>query len=583
MTTRAKPSAGALMAGLCLLLVTVGRGSAATYYVAQGNAKASDRGPGTAVQPWKTINHAAQVLKPGDTVIVKAGIYREAVQPARSGEPGKPIIYQAAPGETVVVSGAYPVADWQRDGKIWRRSKWQADLPKEDGLTPRPQMMVQKDGVYGEAVALYPVLKREDLREGYFYVDQAAQEISAIPIGEADFQARPPEVAIRSVVFSADRKNYVQIEGFQFRHSSWITVAVGGDHNLIEGNTITWSGFGGLSVSGEATTVRNNDLSYNGDNGLGGAGINLLIEENRMNHNNQRLFDSWWHAGGAKLIGEWTDAAGVKHGGFSKSIIRNNEAAYNVGPGIWLDTECDDNIIEGNRGHDNEGPGIMVEVSQRNLVRNNLAYRNRNPVTGYYLTYIPNHDFEDYPPVLRSSTDFDGFGIYVSSSPYTKVLHNTCYSNEGPGIVVGGGDRTENPNLPWTPSHAIVMDNLLMNNQGEQLMLQRNLKNGADEYANISDYNLLFGASERRLAASNGYGAGDKYQSLADWQNASGQDAHSVWGEPLFQRAIEGDFRLLPGSAALGKGRLHPDAPLDITGRERPENKVDIGAYQSAL
>ncbi len=38
MATRAQISAGALLAGLCLLLVIAGRGSAATYYVAQRNA-----------------------------------------------------------------------------------------------------------------------------------------------------------------------------------------------------------------------------------------------------------------------------------------------------------------------------------------------------------------------------------------------------------------------------------------------------------------------------------------------------------------------------------------------------------------
>ena len=56
-----------------------------TYYV-DGQAKnAEDSGPGTKERPFKTINHAAQVLKPGERVMIAAGVYREFVQPARGG------------------------------------------------------------------------------------------------------------------------------------------------------------------------------------------------------------------------------------------------------------------------------------------------------------------------------------------------------------------------------------------------------------------------------------------------------------------------------------------------------------------
>jgi hypothetical protein len=56
-----------------------------TYYV-DGQAKnADDRGPGTKERPFRTINHAAQVLEPGERVMIAEGVYREEIRPARGG------------------------------------------------------------------------------------------------------------------------------------------------------------------------------------------------------------------------------------------------------------------------------------------------------------------------------------------------------------------------------------------------------------------------------------------------------------------------------------------------------------------
>jgi len=105
---------------LCLVVVlAVATASlAATYYV---SPKGADANPGTARQPFATIGKAAAVMQPGDTCLVRGGVYRETVRPARSGEPGRPITFRACPGERVMVSGADPVTGWQRaSGRIYQ-------------------------------------------------------------------------------------------------------------------------------------------------------------------------------------------------------------------------------------------------------------------------------------------------------------------------------------------------------------------------------------------------------------------------------------------------------------------------------
>jgi hypothetical protein len=82
--------------------VTAPRWLAVTFYVATGG---SDLYPGTLAQPWRTIQHAADVVQPGDTIYVRAGTYAEEVTIAVSGASSNPIMFAAYPGETVTIDG----------------------------------------------------------------------------------------------------------------------------------------------------------------------------------------------------------------------------------------------------------------------------------------------------------------------------------------------------------------------------------------------------------------------------------------------------------------------------------------------
>jgi len=552
------------LAWVCLLLTAVAVAHATIYYVDQTNPAASDSNPGTEAAPWLTIGQAARSLHPGDEVIVKQGVYRETVRPARSGEPERPIIYRVAPEQTVVVKGSYPVSDWRRDGSIWRNADWRRRLPQDDDIGRKVLLIALKDGAMGEAVVVFPVKTREALQPGSFYCDPQSQELFLWPESECDPNLEAPEVAVRPDVFASDQ-SYLEVRGFQFRHATVRDVALSGAGNVIEGNTMAWSGFVGLDIGGRNSVLRGNVLSYNGDTGLGGRGNAHLIESNTVTYNNQRRFDAHWEAGGAKLVGDWPDEKGKRRGGINHSTVRNNEFAYNIGPGLWLDWENNDNIVEGNRCHDNEGPGIMIECSRRNLLRNNLCYRNQDVLAGYFLDWL--HDdrslhWEDFPVALHESSRLEGAGIFIYSAPDTKVFSNTCYGNDGAGIDVRGGDRQrlEDPaevklwaeQGPLDTSHIVVMNNLLMNNQRAQLLLRRNMANGVDRSGNISDYNLFFSSTGVPAAVT----AGSRPQvggSLEDWQKATGQDLHSVGGGADFP--ARGGGGLPPGAGQRGFGQ----------------------------
>ena len=102
----------------------------ATYYVDQDHFQASDDNTGTEKSPWKTINHAATVLRAGDTVLVKAGTYdvgaspnwaAPAVGPVNAGTVDAPITFQACRGHqvTITTSGGQAAIGSNRDYVVW--------------------------------------------------------------------------------------------------------------------------------------------------------------------------------------------------------------------------------------------------------------------------------------------------------------------------------------------------------------------------------------------------------------------------------------------------------------------------------
>jgi hypothetical protein len=108
-----------------------------TYHVIAG--KGSDTNPGMSQSsPFKTIQKAAELAQPGDTVLVYAGIYRERVKPLRGGTgEDKRIVYKARPGDHVLITGLDP---------------WSPAWTKEDNLyyaTPAPVMFTDSNYVDG--------------------------------------------------------------------------------------------------------------------------------------------------------------------------------------------------------------------------------------------------------------------------------------------------------------------------------------------------------------------------------------------------------------------------------------------------
>lgn len=108
---------------LVLLLLIVSLASAKEYHV---SVKGNNKNSGTVDKPFRTINFAAQLAQPGDIITVHEGIYREQIVPLRGGtSKEKCIIYQAAQGEQVIITGSEPVKGWKKV----QNNTWKLTLP----------------------------------------------------------------------------------------------------------------------------------------------------------------------------------------------------------------------------------------------------------------------------------------------------------------------------------------------------------------------------------------------------------------------------------------------------------------------
>lgn len=115
---------------MALVVLFSGTVAARTYYVDQNDPRARDKNAGTEAAPWKTLNHAATVLRAGDTVRVAEGTYNvgaspnwasPAVGPAHAGTADAPITFRACPGHRVTIetSGGQAAIGSNRDYVVW--------------------------------------------------------------------------------------------------------------------------------------------------------------------------------------------------------------------------------------------------------------------------------------------------------------------------------------------------------------------------------------------------------------------------------------------------------------------------------
>ncbi len=385
--------------------------SPTTFHVA---CSGSDSNPGSLESPFRTIQYAAEQAQPGDTVLVHAGIYREQIQPPRSGMEDAPICFQAAGDGEVILKGSEQIQDWEHvEGDLW-----QACLPNRffgnynpyavevagDWFRPlpAPDRVFHTGAVYLKGHWLTEAASKQDLLNGelgwFGEVDEENTTLYA-RFGNENPNEVLVEINVRETVFYPKLPgiHYIQVKGFCMEQAAcnWAPptaeqVALIGTHWsrgwVIEDNCIRYAMCCGISLGkygdewdnraesaeGYVGTikrahaqgwakgrighhlVRNNEISHCEQAGIvGSMGCSFSqITENHVHHINQRGLFS----------GE--EMAGIKfHGAIDTCIDQNHVHDCCGFGGLWLDWMSQGTRVTRNLFHDNVGQDLFVEVN----------------------------------------------------------------------------------------------------------------------------------------------------------------------------------------------------------------------------
>lgn len=469
-----------LFAYSVILLCFLPAASADTHHV---SIDGDDTNPGTPEAPLRTISRGAMLAQPGDTVLVREGVYRERVAPPRGGEPGKRITYQAAPGERVILKGSeiwqpewtevaggiysaipdpalfndleneYPDSHnpllvelastpWQREG----RREVERDFPGDEAIVYTCGQVF----VNGKRFKEVPL--REELEPGCWYYEKSPRKVY-VHFGQADPANQIVELTTRRRIFAPAKRGlgYITVQGFIMEHCGnqyptnfWNTDvyaqkgALGieaGHHWIIRRNLIRHAKNFAIDAGyvdqhtprdmvPHDNVIEENYLVENGSAGiLSNRSKNMVIRGNVILRNNVLHFLG---------LKRW-EQAGIKCHNIADGLIEGNYVADNyLTYGIWLDNQFPDSRVSRNVLVNNGRAGLFLEMSDydydRLLVDNNIVVGNRqNPI------YIHDASGATFVNNLLANTpeqDQYGQAVYIRQvSARTKTYHHTFYNN----------------------------------------------------------------------------------------------------------------------------------------------------------
>ncbi len=500
-----------------------------TCFVDMNHPAAADENPGTEDKPFRTINHAAQVVKAGERVVIKSGIYREQISPLNGGNgPDEMISYEAAPGARVIIKGSRIL------NSIWTPSRNPGQFSEKLWMTTLPDSLFEAENpftienasaadieimpwatewagklpytlrrglIFQDDRRLVQLAAYEDLVRlpGSYWVDSTGTILHIHPY---DFQ-NPNysfwEVTAQQHILkpAVTDLGYIRIKGLTFKHAGngfprtgvGAIFTMGGHHWIIEDNFVTQTNSVGIEIGTRSietkdrdiaiadqkrakaspgyVIVRNNIVSECGTGGIQGLEVRrALVENNHIFFCGWQDVERYWETGGIKLLVN------------EKTLVRRNLIEYITGgPAIWLDWNNQNCRITQNMAHHISGccnGAFFVEASQKpNMIDHNILW------------------------------DIEGTGVYAGDTDNLVIAFNLI----GPctGIAINARKITDRQlnGRPMTSKGNRVVNNIILAEQPITF---------ADD-DNFSDYNIFADPA----------GLFD----LKEWQKTS-QDPHSV-------------------------------------------------------
>jgi len=520
------------------VLVMSSAGWAATYYVDATNGNDNNNGT-SEVASWKTISKVnASSFQPSDNIIFKRGeIWRETLIVKSSGTFNNPIFFGAyGNGNDPIINGSDIFSNWNG--------------PDENGHY-YASCFTQPGQVFRNNSRLTTVINKADLDlNSEWWNDTANMRIYLYenPVNDVI------EVSQRKNCLLVYNQDYITIKTIIFEKSNEFNIRVYSGYGTNDGitlNTITsrYSENAGVRFGAKvsSSSVVGSTFYENGGCGIfvlqsSNTGTGIIIARNTTYKNGllQTL------AGGIYVYDSY------------KVIVENNlvyEESQNggahAGNGIWFDESNNGCIARYNLVRNNDKNGIFVEAMTNKVeIYYNISYSNAK--AGISISSSSNRPIQNH-----------------------EIYNNVSFNNSRFGIVVGMVDF----GCMDCVKNNIIKNNIAFGNLWRELWAANGGENdGINGSGNVYTNNC-FGEehSDFILWGTNAFKSAYK-----DWEISycgSYLCSNSVESDPLFNDAMNGDFRLKKNSQCIDNG-TNVFLTEDYWGNGLLGSIWDIGAYE---
>ncbi len=492
-----------------------------SYYVATNGVDNPQHG--TLGAPFASLQYAAGVAKPGDTVLVRGGTYNKlfTLTAANSGTAAAPVTFAAYAGETPILDGTKLAIPNGQNGLVT--------------LNGASNIIIE-----GFTVRNYTTANVRDVPIGIYITgvsdnDQIINNHVTKITTTAHATARGCANGIASQTSNALG---IDAYGDIGTHENYITnLVVAGNQvdHLLTGCSESVSMTGNVSYF----AILSNVVAYNNNIGIDATG---------------------WEDDGRRY-----DYAryGIIRGNLVHDIHSeptNPDYNYYGADGIYVDG------------------GSQIIIEQNEILRVDYGLEIASETSGHYATYVTARNNLIYGntqvgiSIGGASPDPDGNG----GTQNTTIVNNTLYDNDTQ--QTGTGEFQ----IQWYAKSNVFENNILYANA--QCLFDSITPTAVQPLPASLNNNIYY--CRQGSSAAQFVWQTKSITGFPAWQARSGQDAHSIFANPLFASASVPDLDVTANSPAIGEGADLGAVlgAVDFAGNPRvgAQGQVTIGAYQDA-
>ncbi|AFM23665.1 right-handed parallel beta-helix repeat-containing protein [Desulfomonile tiedjei] len=520
---------------------------AAVYHV--DAMKGSPQGSGTEADPFLTIQQASLVLQPGDTALIREGIYHEQIMGGNSGTPDAPVIYEGVDRDKVILQGSVRVKDWVRQGDVWMKN----------GLHPvtHQNAFVMVD----EKRMLRKVDAPEQITTGTFYLLENGTYIiklwdDADPNRDHNVEVYEYDLAFNSGDrWNGTAKKWIVVRNMTLEKYGVNAISTDTDHPAdnahweLDRLTVRYNRAEGVFHCLDDWYIHDCEFVRNGVHGcqINGARVKFI--------NNYCAENEWFGVSGdggcGVLIGPDASAYSCE---IRDNVFKANGDPRGYGCGIYLEGRSRNNLVENNLISGGTVAGISFFGSSWNTVINNVL-----------VDIAPDNDW-DMAAAFVLHHSLEG----APTEPIGNLIaHNTVWGCPGPLFAEKSEGSASSRDRNRFVNNVVVRCRFLTPlPKSAQVVLEHNGWYSCPS-TDTSDLRALKHLIKSYLASLR--------------QNSDrAYTAHGLVGiDPGLENPAAGNFGLREDSPIVDAGIALEIVTKDKNGTERPQGKApDLGAYE---